>query len=653
MDSKNTISDEHDNFLFWKVGTEPPNGFPSDAFLSCLVPRPLAWVCVYEGISSGEEVGVTPRVCLLEGYNGASDRPPTIMFASAALPYAFVESLRSSSSCGGGYCSLSVVTVRDRETLLRLESLKNPQHNNAPVSYTLEDLGLEPQNVPSSLLSYDEMEFISLSTNNNKRTNTTTNDWKRRPKRPPGIKSSPIQMHCKLVLDMELTFPRHITTDKKSKQIYDGTTDPRNHPKQSIIMLEIEHFFIRGDILRRQPSVPRQTVIYTHDNPDVRKISAKIEADLVQPVCSLGNGKYGKLEDDGIYHMCRPRLLRSHNGSNTNSTTVTAATNQTGGIWIVDTLRKVQLINTKSTSTISSTGSSLADVEYNYRNEPYCKLGYNPTKQIVAPRPIGWLSTYSSKIHAEEKEEKGEGKSNSDIQKIAHIAPYSFFIDVGRGTETSMVAFIACLREDDEDNDDDTSFQLLKSQQVTPAIAGSHVSNHYNTNNNNNKKDAHRDSEETGVFAWNMVSKDLAVEMNYSAAEVNRIESEFEMAKLSHIPARTIDAPIVPSSPVIFECTYVTTLLVPRSKPSVERQWYCIIGHVSAIQIRKDVLVPTKNLLSLSPTKEEQEVENTDATILNIEKIKPVARLGYEQEYGVMVPFLTNYGERYNNIVDS
>jgi flavin reductase (DIM6/NTAB) family NADH-FMN oxidoreductase RutF len=194
-----------------------------------------------------------------------------------------------------------------------------------------------------------------------------------------------------------------------------------------------------------------------------------------------------------------------------------------------------------------------------------------------------------------------------------------------------MVAFIACLREDDED---DASFQLLRSQ---------HDSNHYN-NNNNNKKDAHRDSEETGVFAWNMVSKDLAVEMNYSAAEVNRIESEFEMAKLSHLPARTIDAPIVPSSPVIFECTYVTTLLVPRSKPSIERQWYCIIGHVGAIQIRKDVLVPTKNLLSLSPMKE----ENTDAMILDIEKIKPVARLGYEQEYGVIVPFLTNSGERYN-----
>jgi flavin reductase (DIM6/NTAB) family NADH-FMN oxidoreductase RutF len=395
-------------------------------------------------------------------------------------------------------------------------------------------------------------------------------------------------------------------------------------------MLEIEHFYIRGDILRRQPSVPRQTVIYTHDNPDVRKISAKIEADLVQPVCSLGNGKYGKLEDDGIYHMCRPRLLCSHNCTDTSSTVVTTATNQTGGIWIVDTLRKVEPVNTKSTSTMSSTGSSLADVEYNYRNEPYCKLGYNPTKQIVAPRPIGWLSTYAAKRHAEETEEE-KGKSNSDIQKIAHIAPYSFFIDVGRGDETSMVAFIACLREDDED---DASFQLLRSQ---------HDSNHYN-NNNNNKKDAHRDSEETGVFAWNMVSKDLAVEMNYSAAEVNRIESEFEMAKLSHLPARTIDAPIVPSSPVIFECTYVTTLLVPRSKPSIERQWYCIIGHVGAIQIRKDVLVPTKNLLSLSPMKE----ENTDAMILDIEKIKPVARLGYEQEYGVIVPFLTNSGERYN-----
>lgn len=646
MDNKtNTVTNDHDKFLFWKVGTEPPTGFPTDAFASCLVPKPLAWVCLYEGnvSGSGVEEEVTPRVCLLEGYNGASDRPPTIMLASDALPRTFVESLRSSSHNSGGYCSLSVVTVRDREALLRLESLKTKnqdkaneweqqRHNNIPVSYSLEDLGLESQNVPSSLLQWDEMELISLS--------------KKRPKRPPGIQSSPIQMHCKLVMDMELTLSNNTISDKIG-------THPTNHPKQYIIMLEIEHFFIRGDILRQQPSVPRQSVIYTHDNPDVRKISAKIEADLVQPVCSLGNGNYGKLEDDGIYHMCRPRLLRSHSWNMNSSTTTTTTTPnpREGGAWIVDTLRKMEPIHTKSSSTISSTGSCLADVEYNYRNEPYCKLGYNPTKQIVAPRPIGWLSTYA-KTHKEVVEEKSNPSSltatttttsrSSDIKKIPHIAPYSFFIDVGRGDETSMVAFIACLREDDdEDDDNDTSFQL-GSQQAKEAIVGNHFSI-----NNNNKKDAHRDSEETGVFAWNMVSKELAIQMNYSAAEVKSSESEFEMAKLSHIPARIIDAPIVPLSPVIFECKYVTTVLVPRSKPSIERQWYCIIGHVIAIHVRKDLLVSRRYLQSLSLRKEEEDDDdqNDNCMLLDIEKIKPIARLGYEQEYGVIIPFLTNAGK--------
>lgn len=619
-----------DDFWFWKVGTTPPQGLPTDSFLSrLLVPRPMAWVCIYDNNTTSQEEETPPRVCLLEGYNGASDRPPTIMLASKALPSTFVDSLRSCTANGdGGFCSLSVVTVRDKETLLRLRSLQQQQQeemkkkyqykddyddDSTPISYSLEDLGLEAQDVPTSLISYDDNASTTRTTNNN-------NTVMKRRRRPPGIKSSPIQMHCKLVMDIELNIPNTNSHDSTNNYNNNKLQEGPKKEQQSILMLEIEHFFIRGDVLRKQPSVPRQTVIYTHDNPDVRKISAKIEADLVQPVCSLGPHKFGQLEQDGIYHMCRP--IRSLIGSATthdSTNNLNDNNSSSSNTWIVDTFRKMKPIHTTTTS---STVTHLANVEFNYRNEPYCKLGYNPTKQIVAPRPIGWLSTYAK---------EGEGSTDT---KISHIAPYSFFIDVGRGDETSMVAFIACHREDDDDDDED-DFQLNHPRNNEEVLGNTIIT----TNNNNiKKKDAHRDAEETGVFAWNMVSKDLAVEMNYSAAELERSESEFDMARVQPLPARIIDAPIVPFSPVIFECQYVRTLVVPRSKPTVERQWYCIVGHIIAVHIRKDALVVQRQLPA-SSSSEDFEAKNT-AMQLDIEKIKPIARLGYEQEYGVIVPFL-------------
>jgi hypothetical protein len=54
-------------------------------------------------------------------------------------------------------------------------------------------------------------------------------------------------------------------------------------------------------------------------------------------------------------------------------------------------------------------------------------LGYNPLKQIAQPRPVGWISTYGSGGG-------GDGGGN----RVAHIAPYSFFGDVARGDRPTV-----------------------------------------------------------------------------------------------------------------------------------------------------------------------------------------------------------------------
>jgi hypothetical protein len=60
-------------------------------------------------------------------------------------------------------------------------------------------------------------------------------------------------------------------------------------------------------------------------------------------------------------------------------------------------------------------------VSYTYRKDDICPLGYNPMKQVVCPRFIGWISTYES-VSLWSAENGGGG------MPIAHISPYSFFI---------------------------------------------------------------------------------------------------------------------------------------------------------------------------------------------------------------------------------
>lgn len=177
-----------------------------------------------------------------------------------------------------------------------------------------------------------------------------------------------------------------------------------------------------------------------------------------------------------------------------------------------------------------------------------CSLGFNPTTALVLSRPIGWISTYSKEDF------------------VPHLAPYSFFMDVGE----DLVAF-------------------------SPYSSGS-----------SGIKDAQKDAEETGVFCFNMVTADLAVKMNYSAAPLPRDGSEFELAGLTPGRAESVNAPVVQESSVRFECEYVET----RGEIG---GFSLVVGTVKQVSIDSTVLAP--NLM------------------LERGKLVPVARLGYMDEY--------------------
>lgn len=124
------------------------------------------------------------------------------------------------------------------------------------------------------------------------------------------------------------------------------------------------------------------------------------------------------------------------------------------------------------------------------------KLGHNlahdPFNAIIAPRPIGWISSKSK-----------DGKLN--------LAPYSFF----------------------------------NALNYTPPIIGfSSVGD----------KDSLKNIKATGEFCWNLVGKPLLEAMNQTSAALAFDEDEFAFADLDTAASHIVDVPRVKSSPVSMEC---------------------------------------------------------------------------------------------------
>ena len=149
-------------------------------------------------------------------------------------------------------------------------------------------------------------------------------------------------------------------------------------------------------------------------------------------------------------------------------------------------------------------------------------LPHDPFNAIVGPRPIGWISSMNAK-----------GGLN--------LAPYSFF----------------------------------NAFNYTPPIVGFASLG---------AKDTLVNVRETREFAWNLVTRPLAEQMNASCATVPPEVSEFELAGLTPAPSRLIAVPRVAESPVSFECR-VTQIVRLQSADGVETDTWLTLGEVVAVHI--------------------------------------------------------------------
>jgi flavin reductase (DIM6/NTAB) family NADH-FMN oxidoreductase RutF len=154
-------------------------------------------------------------------------------------------------------------------------------------------------------------------------------------------------------------------------------------------------------------------------------------------------------------------------------------------------------------------------------------LAHDPLNSIVAPRPIGWISSCSS-------------------GGIHNLAPYSFF-------------------------------NLFN---YTPPIIGFASIG---------RKDSVANIEATGEFVWNLVSRPLADAMNATSAAVPAEQDEFQLAGLATAPSRRVAVPRVAASPVSFECHLSQLLRLTDSRGTPTDAWL-VLGEVIVIHIRRDLI---------------------------------------------------------------
>ena len=155
-------------------------------------------------------------------------------------------------------------------------------------------------------------------------------------------------------------------------------------------------------------------------------------------------------------------------------------------------------------------------------------LPHDPFNAIVGPRPIGWISSRSS-------------------DGILNLAPYSFF----------------------------NAFNY-----IPPIIAFSSIG----------LKDSIRNVQETGEFCWNLVTKDLAEQMNKTCAAVGPEVDEFALAGLTPTPSQGVSVPRVLESKVSFECKATQVFQLENAQGSKVNTWV-VFGEVVGVHINKSLLV--------------------------------------------------------------
>jgi flavin reductase (DIM6/NTAB) family NADH-FMN oxidoreductase RutF len=163
-------------------------------------------------------------------------------------------------------------------------------------------------------------------------------------------------------------------------------------------------------------------------------------------------------------------------------------------------------------------------------------LAHDPMNAIVAPRPIGWISTISA-------------------DGVRNLAPYSFF-------------------------------NLFN---YTPPIIGF---------SSTGWKDSAENISANGEFVWNLATRDLAEAMNATSATVEAHTDEFALAGLESLASRLVKPDRVAGSPVQFECRLTQTLRLETLEGRALDQWVffgeVIAVHIDAAMIKDGVYVTAR-----------------------------------------------------------
>ena len=156
-------------------------------------------------------------------------------------------------------------------------------------------------------------------------------------------------------------------------------------------------------------------------------------------------------------------------------------------------------------------------------------LSHDPWKAIVAPRPIGWISTV-------------------DAQGRPNLAPYSFFNGVSEAPPMVMFSSYG-------------------------------------------HKDSVRNIEATGQFVCNLATMRHARQMSLTSAPLPPDVSEFDFAKLATAPCRVVKAPRVADAPAALECVAVSITQL-HDKDKRPTQAYLTVGQIVGVHIDKACITP-------------------------------------------------------------
>jgi flavin reductase (DIM6/NTAB) family NADH-FMN oxidoreductase RutF len=157
------------------------------------------------------------------------------------------------------------------------------------------------------------------------------------------------------------------------------------------------------------------------------------------------------------------------------------------------------------------------------------RLPHDPFKALVAPRPIGWISTLGA-----------DGAVN--------LAPYSFFNAIGEGPP--MLGF-----------------------------------------SSDGRKDSATFATEGGEFVWNLATWDLREAMNQTSATLPRGESEFAFAGLEMAPSRLVAPPRVAATPCAMECKVVHAVELHDIAGESADQ-FLVVGQVVGVHLDERWITP-------------------------------------------------------------